>query len=322
MKVKIKSFNGNLPNYLTLGKLYEVIGNNFASGLCYILDDYNDPCLIYLEDCSYLNGGEWEIVDEHKTDVSEKTIYDKTVVIFNAPIGAGKDVSADYMHGYFQSGQRLSFKEALYEDTAEYFNIDIKDLTEYHSDRSLKEIPSLQFPKYQSDSFKQYFYSWLYVIGVLLGNKYLMSLGYYSSREALIHVSENIIKPKYGQDYYGRKFLEKVESSPERYSFASDGGFRFEILPLLDAGYNVYIVHLERLGATFDNDSRKLLTEDDFKGEDGSMKYKNLNFIKMDNSGSLDDLYKTITDFSFDLVLNQTLDHYGGNMNEYEIVHL
>ena len=66
MKVKIKSFNGNLPNYLTLGKLYEVIGNNFdlASGLYYILDDYNDSCLIYLEDCSYLNGGEWEIVDE------------------------------------------------------------------------------------------------------------------------------------------------------------------------------------------------------------------------------------------------------------------
>ena len=67
VKVKIKSFNGNLPHYLTLGKHYEVVYPDdefFSDGLYYILDDCNDSCLIYLEDCSYLNGGEWEIVDE------------------------------------------------------------------------------------------------------------------------------------------------------------------------------------------------------------------------------------------------------------------
>ena len=253
----------------------------------------------------------------NKTDVSEKTI-----VILNAAPNSGKDVSADYMHNYFQSGQRLSFKEALYEDTAEYFGIDVNDLIEYHEDRSLKETPSEMFNKYDKQSIKQYFFALLFVIGAVFNIRYLMSLGYYSSREALIHVSEDVIKPKYGQDYYGRKFLEKVESSPERYVFTSDGGFKNEAIPLLDKGYNVCIVHLERLGATFDNDSRKLLTEDDFKEEDGNMKYKNLKFIKMDNNGSLDALYKTITDFSFDLVLNQTLDHYGGyTENVYEVIH-
>ena len=40
----------------------------------------------------------------------------------------------------------------------------------------------------------------------------------------------------------------------------------------------------------------------------------------MYNNGSLDDLYKTITDFSFDLVLNQTLNKYGGNEDDNEIV--
>ena len=66
MKVRIKSFNGNLPNYLTLGKHYEVIEPDvdLIIGWYYILDDYNDSCLIYLEGCGYLNGGEWEIVDE------------------------------------------------------------------------------------------------------------------------------------------------------------------------------------------------------------------------------------------------------------------
>lgn len=253
----------------------------------------------------------------NKTGVS-----DKTVVIFNAAPNSGKDVSADYMHSYFQSGQRLSFKEALYEDTAEYFGIDVNDLIVYHSDRDLKETPSEMFHKYDKHSLKQYFFALLFVIGAVFNIRYLMSLGYYSSREALIHVSEDIIKPKLGKDYYGLKVLEKVEHSSERYSFASDGGYVEEVLPLLDAGYNVYIVHLERLGATFNNDSRKLLTEDDFKEEDGNMKYKNLKFVKMDNNGSLDDLYKTITDFSFDLVLNQTLDHYGGYAeNVYEVIY-
>ena len=255
--------------------------------------------------------------------MSDRTnVSDKTIVIFNAPPSAGKDVSADYMYNYFQSGQRLSFKEALYEDTAEYFNIDVNDLIEYHADRSLKEVPSEMFPKYDKHSLKQYFFALLFVIGAIFNIRYLMSLGYYSSREALIHVSENIIKPKYGQDYYGVKLAEKIEHSSERFYFIADGGFALEAIPLLENGYNVYIVHLERLGATFDKDSRKLLTEDDFKGEDGNMKYKNLKFVKMDNNGSLDDLYKTITDFSFDLVLNQTLDHYGGYAeNVYEVIY-
>ena len=66
MKVKIKSFNGDLPDYLTLGKHYDVIEPDvdLISGLYYILDDYKDSCLIYLEDCGYLNGGEWEVVNE------------------------------------------------------------------------------------------------------------------------------------------------------------------------------------------------------------------------------------------------------------------
>ena len=67
MKVKIKSSNGNLSAYLTLGKLYDITEPDdefFSDGLYYIIDDYNDHCLISLEDCGHLNGGEWEVVDE------------------------------------------------------------------------------------------------------------------------------------------------------------------------------------------------------------------------------------------------------------------
>ena len=246
----------------------------------------------------------------------------KTVIIFNAAPTSGKDVCAKLMKDYFRSGEIFSFKDSLYVDVAKHFGIDVDDLKTHHNNRDLKEIPNIMFPKYQDKVFKQYFFWLLYLLGVLLNNHYLMSLGYYSSRGALIHVSEDLVKPIKGERYYGELLASKINYSVSKFFFVPDSGYKDEAIPLLDKGHNVYIVHLERLGATFDNDSRKLLTEDDFKGEDGSMKYKNLKFIKMDNNGSLDDLYKTITDFSFDLVLNQTLDHYGGYAeNVYEVIY-
>lgn len=240
----------------------------------------------------------------------------KTVVIFNSPINSGKDVACQYLRDYFCTGTILAFKDELYKDTAEYFNIDVEDLILYHADRELKEIPDLMFGKYQSESLKQYFFGLLYVIGVLLNNRYLMSLGYYSSRQALIHVSEDIVKPKKGKDYYGKKLAEKIENSSERFYFVSDSGFPNEATMVADKGYNVYIVHLERSGATFEGDSRKLLTKDDFK------EYSNIKFTTIDNNGSLDDLYNAIVDLSYDIVLDGVKERYGGTENEYEIVHL
>lgn len=240
----------------------------------------------------------------------------KTVVIFNSPPNSGKDIASQYLRGYFQTGTILAFKDELYKDTAEYFNIDVEDLILYHSDRELKENPDLMFPKFQSESLKQYFFGLLYVIGVLLNSKYLMSLGYYSSREALIHVSEHVVKPVMGKDYYGKKLVEKIEDSSERFYFVPDSGFKEESSMVADKGYNVYIVHLERSGATFEGDSRKLLNKDDFK------EYSNIKFTTISNNGSLDDLYNTIVDLSYDVVLDSVKERYGGETNEYEIVHV
>lgn len=240
----------------------------------------------------------------------------KTVVIFNAGPNSGKDISCQYLKDYFSTGTILAFKDELYKDTAEYFNIDVEDLILYHADRELKETPDLMFPKFQSDSLKQYFFGLLYVIGVLLNSRYLMSLGYYSSREALIHVSENIVKPQKGKDYYGKKLAEKIENSSERFYFVSDSGFLNEATMVADKGYNVYIVHLERSGATFEGDSRKLLNKNDFK------EYSNIKFTKLTNNGSLDDLYNAIVDLSYDVVLDSVKERYGGETDEYEIVHV
>ena len=104
----------------------------------------------------------------------------KVVVIFNAPPSSGKDLAADFMLNYFKTGLKASFKDALYEDTAKYFDIDVKDLIEYHSSRVLKEQASEMFPKYEKHSLKQYALAFLYVVGALFNIRSLVSLGYYS----------------------------------------------------------------------------------------------------------------------------------------------
>ena len=63
MKVKIKSFNGELPDYLTLGKVYEFDSwsdDNDGS----IQDDLGMGLYIFLDCCDFLNGGSWEVVNE------------------------------------------------------------------------------------------------------------------------------------------------------------------------------------------------------------------------------------------------------------------
>ena len=243
-------------------------------------------------------------------------VSNKTVIIFNSEPNTGKDLAAQYLKDYFQTGEVIAFKDELYLDTSEYFNCDVEDLKEYHSCRDLKENPSLLFAKYQRESLKQYFFSLLYVIGALINNRYLMSLGYYSSREALIFVSETVVKPVKGKDYYGKKLVEKIEDSSERFYFVSDGGMKEEASSVADKGYNVIIAQLMRSGATFEGDSRSLLNKDDFK------EYSNIKFCQIDNNGSLDDLYNSIVDLSYDVVLGEVKERYGGAKDDYQIIHV
>lgn len=62
MKIKIKNFNGELPEYLTLGKVYEFDkwSDDNDGG---IQDDMGIGLYIFLDNCDFLGGGSWEVVD-------------------------------------------------------------------------------------------------------------------------------------------------------------------------------------------------------------------------------------------------------------------
>lgn len=61
MKVRIKS--GDCPSYLTFDKVYDAF--TVVDGLgCNIIDDDHKTINILFDDCSFLDGGSWEIVEE------------------------------------------------------------------------------------------------------------------------------------------------------------------------------------------------------------------------------------------------------------------
>ena len=62
MKVKIKSFNGELPSYLTLCKEYKVEEFGDEGFGCYIVDDDGVEIFTVIDNTNHLNGGSWEIV--------------------------------------------------------------------------------------------------------------------------------------------------------------------------------------------------------------------------------------------------------------------
>ena len=67
MKIRIKTYNGELPSYLTVGRVYgiEHIDSNGGRFIISDLDgDDDDYIVVSMIDCKHLNDGAWEVVNE------------------------------------------------------------------------------------------------------------------------------------------------------------------------------------------------------------------------------------------------------------------
>ena len=146
------------------------------------------------------------------------------IILFNGPPGSGKDHAADYFkqHGF----KHLSFKYQLFKETIKYFNVEEKWFMDGYNDRSQKEVQS-------------------------------MLLGHMSRREAMIYVSEKIIKPRMGLDYFGKLVADEIDLNKD-YAI-SDGGFIDELIPVVEkvGNDNFVLVQLTRNGHDFSSDSRR-----------------------------------------------------------------
>ena len=147
------------------------------------------------------------------------------IVIFNGPPASGKDEAASLFKDNYGFGN-LSFKYQLFKETIKHFDVDKRWFMEGYNDRSQKE-------------------------------KAEFALQGMSRREAMIHVSEDIIKPKKGLDYFGKSVAEEIEEG-NNYALA-DGGFVEELEPIIEkvGAENIVIVQLTREGCDYSSDSRK-----------------------------------------------------------------
>ena len=151
------------------------------------------------------------------------------IVIFNGPPGSGKDEAASY---FCDRGFRhLSFKHVLYEETCKHFKVTKTWFMDGYHDRAQKEEPK----------------------SALMGM---------SRREAMIHVSENIIKPKYGPAYFGEQVASEID--PDQNYAISDGGFVEELRPIINkvGEQSIRLVQLVRDGCSYSSDSRRYFNGD------------------------------------------------------------
>lgn len=153
----------------------------------------------------------------------------KNVILVNGPPGSGKDTLAEFLQtiGWVN---HVRFKDELYKEASRISGIPVDFLVNLATDRKAKERPNPNF---------------------MVGATPL------SPREYLIHVSETVIKPLKGADYFGVCTAEKLG----KYTVISDSGFVEEFRPVADRATKLLVVKLKRKGCSFENDSRDYLPE-------------------------------------------------------------
>ena len=83
-------------------------------------------------------------------------------------------------------------------------------------------------------------------------------LGGMTCREFMIWISEDIVKPKFGNKHFGWLMSEVLDEMSEDCDtfICSDGGFPDEVEALIDFSHEVHLIRMHREGFDFSNDSR------------------------------------------------------------------
>ena len=174
------------------------------------------------------------------------------IVILNAPKGVGKDVAAAHIRRNTVKTSHMEFKEPLIKLAKVIYNVTDAEWDSMYT-RVNKELPQQK-----------------------LNGK--------SPRDALIHISETVIKPNFGEDFFGNWAVGNVikyENIGFRRFVFSDSGFPLEVQPIINhfGAENVTIVRVFREGHDYSGDSRGYLSPDMFE--------ENVQFIDVYNNSDL-----------------------------------
>lgn len=151
------------------------------------------------------------------------------VLMLNGPPGSGKDTAAELLK--IHQFQHHEMKQVLHTLVREYCELTQEEWSEMYR-RENKEAPQEK-----------------------LGGK--------TPREVMIHLSEKIIKPLHGEDFFAQKAADKL--APNQRNAISDCGFPAEIAVMKErfGKENVLLVRLHRDGCDFSNDSRNYVYDNE-----------------------------------------------------------
>ena len=171
----------------------------------------------------------------------------KTVVCLNGPPRSGKDTLAKMFEENCVATRHCENKEALMRLALEISGVSKSEWYERYNSK-LQVLPS-------STALWKKDLPWY----LLPYNKKTGDC--FSQRDFLIYISENVMKPHFGNDYFGQKSAHLVIHDKENDTFAfSDGGFPEELEVMFQyPEIKVVLVRLHRKDCDFSKDSRDYL---------------------------------------------------------------
>lgn len=179
-------------------------------------------------------------------------------ILLNGPMGSGKDYAADILAESLGC-YKHEFKSTIFNIALAITGLSRKDFFTLYNDRDIKENPNPKF------------------FGM-------------SPREMMIWISEDVCKPKFGEQYFGKPAAYGVDL--EVGAVFPDSGFSEEVYPIAEriGADNVYVVRFTRNGEKFnEKDSRGFLQEKDCP--------TGVKFINLTNDGCINDFVNTISDW-------------------------
>ena len=168
---------------------------------------------------------------------------DVRLVILNGPPGCGKDAAAQALTQYLEA-RSLKFADPLREAIPVLFGLSRGTWGFIYGDRRLKDEPT-----------------WM--------------LKGMSPRQAMIWLSEEVMKPKFGQRFFGEAAVERIADmafahvKPTPLVVVGDCGFAEELDPLIEAFgvEQMLLVRVFRPGCTYDSDSRRYIQAHDLPAD-------------------------------------------------------
>lgn len=171
---------------------------------------------------------ETPLLQFRKPDVPTKVDTRTQIIILNGPPNVGKDTLVRELSENYNA-TTCSFKNPMFDIALAASGIRQEDWDARYNDRSLKEQP------------------WDRLNGM-------------TCRQFMINISEDFIKPLFGNDHFGKLACDQVR---EGLNIFTDGGFPDETRTLLEefGQRNVKVVRLMREDCTFAGDSRNYLVD-------------------------------------------------------------